>query len=168
MFPIFVCLLVTLIGIRFNAIKNEYNSAATDFDLNELLLIQISLIYSFEQLLSSVIKFLKSKKSAAKASKYFKLLLQYYNSVYDYANYTGCINGFNFDYLKMLSYIQVDNTIAKSVSFEMFYDAYKSTKSSTKNHRGPFVLASSELKWCLVPCINLVLFFHHEVAVMNN
>lgn len=97
----------------------------------------------------------------------FKLLLQYYNSVYDYANYIGCSSGLSVDHLKTLGYIQADNTIAKFVSFELFHNGYKSTESSAKNHRGSFVLAFSRSKNGALSPAQIQYFFHHEVAVIK-
>ncbi|KAG2203570.1 hypothetical protein INT46_003347 [Mucor plumbeus] len=97
----------------------------------------------------------------------FKLFLQYYNSVYNHAEYIGCTSGLSADHLAMLGYIQVDNSIAKFVSFEMFHNAYKSTESSIKNNRGSFVLAFSSKNGSLSPA-QIQYFFRHEVAVMNN
>ena len=98
----------------------------------------------------------------------FKFLLQYYNSVYHYANYIGCSSGLSIDHLKSLGYIQIDNTIAKFVYFELFHNGYKSAESSAKNHRGSFDLAFSRSKnGVLSPAAQIQYFFRNEVAVVN-
>lgn len=111
---------------------------------------------------------MKFKKAAAMVSADFILLLQYYNSVYNYAEYIGCTSGLSADHLASLGYIQVDNIVAKFVSFDLFHNTYKSTESSTKNHRGSFVLAFSRSKNDILSPAQIQYFFRHEVAVMNN
>jgi hypothetical protein len=127
--------------VLYSVIEDEYNSAVSDFDLDEFLTKRTILMNGFEQLPPSYVKSLEFKTSTAMTSSDFKLLLQYYNSVYNYARYIGCTSGLSADHFAMLGYIQVDNSIAKFVSFEMLQNAYKSTESSIKNSLGSFVLA---------------------------
>lgn len=54
------------------------------------------------------------------------------------------------------------------MSFELFHNGYKSTESSTKNHRGSsFVLAFSRSKNGALSPAQTQYFFRHEVVVMN-
>jgi hypothetical protein len=99
-------------------------------------------MYDFEQLPPSAVYSLKFKTSTVKTSD-FELLLQYYNSVYNYAKHIGCTWRLSIEYLIRLGYIQVGHIITKFASFELFHNAYKSTESSIKNNRGSFVLAFS-------------------------
>lgn len=149
-------------------IQQEYIDAVENFDLEEFLSQREppSVMYGFESLPPSAVKSLKFKTPAPMKPDDFQLLLQYYNFCYTSAKYIGINHGMAPSTLASLGYIQVNNSIARFVSFSLFYNAYKSTESSAKNHRGSFVLAFSRSKNKLCPA-QVQYFFRHDVSVLD-
>lgn len=152
---------------------DEYKDSLNSFDINQYLLFQngISFSFGFEQLHSSTIKSMKFSKPFSLSADYFLILLEYYNFLYDNQNFIGSsyLDFESNDGEEENDTTTVANSCWKFNSIDIFGDTYKSLDSNVSRARGSYISAWYGLDketWYLRPA-QIVLFFRHQVDVLG-